>query len=248
MNTNRHTGFTLAEVLITLGIIGVVAALTIPALIQNSQKQEYVTKLKKAYSTINQALVQMANDNGCPGDLKCTGIFSASNDNTAVGAIFTKYFKVAKDCGVQHGAGCFSATTNGNYDGTGGTYYQDDTDHYKFITSDGMSISFDSSLTNCGNSTYSTGATGNLTQECAFAFIDVNGPAGPNRSGRDFFEFWITNGKGPLLYPRCGIDDNNFGTGSCWWNLAGRDWCSSNSTAGPFCPGRVIEKGWIMDY
>ena len=42
----RRAAFTLAEVLITLGIIGVVAALTLPTLIQNHQKQVYVTQLK----------------------------------------------------------------------------------------------------------------------------------------------------------------------------------------------------------
>ena len=44
----KQTAFTLAEVLITLGIIGVVAAMTLPSLIANHQKQVYVTGLKKA--------------------------------------------------------------------------------------------------------------------------------------------------------------------------------------------------------
>ena len=48
--------FTLAEVLITLGVIGVVASLTMPTLIQNHRKQEVVTKLKKIYSMVNQAI------------------------------------------------------------------------------------------------------------------------------------------------------------------------------------------------
>lgn len=56
-------GFTLAEVLITLGIIGVVAALTMPALIANHQKTVVVTKLKKVYSVMNQAVtMSIAND------------------------------------------------------------------------------------------------------------------------------------------------------------------------------------------
>ena len=59
--------FTLAEVLITLGIIGVVAAITIPTLMANYQKAQYVTALKKAYSQINQVLVKIADDRGCPG-------------------------------------------------------------------------------------------------------------------------------------------------------------------------------------
>jgi len=48
-------GFTLAEVLITLVIIGVVVAMTIPNVINNSKKQEYSAKFKKFYSTMKQA-------------------------------------------------------------------------------------------------------------------------------------------------------------------------------------------------
>ncbi|MDD3236469.1 MAG: type II secretion system protein [Candidatus Gastranaerophilales bacterium] len=51
-------GFTLAEVLITLVIIGVIAALTIPALLNNTNNEEYRTAGKKAYATLNQALQQ----------------------------------------------------------------------------------------------------------------------------------------------------------------------------------------------
>ena len=55
-----HTkGFTLAETLITLGIIGVVAALTLPTLIQQHNKKVVETRLMKFYSSINQA-VKMA--------------------------------------------------------------------------------------------------------------------------------------------------------------------------------------------
>lgn len=53
---SKKLGFTLAEVLITLGIIGVVAALTLPTLIQNHRKSAIETSLAKFYSTINQAI------------------------------------------------------------------------------------------------------------------------------------------------------------------------------------------------
>jgi prepilin-type N-terminal cleavage/methylation domain-containing protein len=56
--------FTLAEVLITLGIIGIVATLTIPGLIANYKKKETVTRLKKAYSTMAQAIQLSEVDNG----------------------------------------------------------------------------------------------------------------------------------------------------------------------------------------
>jgi len=54
-------GFTLAEILITLGVIGVVSALTLPTLIKNYQKKETVAKLQKAISVLNQAY-RLSND------------------------------------------------------------------------------------------------------------------------------------------------------------------------------------------
>ena len=60
--TFKKAAFTLAEVLITLGIIGVVAALTLPTLIANHQKQTYVAGLKKAYANIQNAFAKMAYD------------------------------------------------------------------------------------------------------------------------------------------------------------------------------------------
>ena len=58
--------FTLAEILITLGIIGVVAAMTIPSIIIDYQKKHTVEALKKAYSTLDQALVSSIFENGEP--------------------------------------------------------------------------------------------------------------------------------------------------------------------------------------
>lgn len=55
---NRIFGFTLAEVLITLGIIGVVAAMTFPALVNNIQKKVLQTQFKKSYNTIFNAYRQ----------------------------------------------------------------------------------------------------------------------------------------------------------------------------------------------
>ena len=57
-------GFTLAEVLITLGIIGVVAALTIPPLIQSHRKHVVETSLKKFYSEFNQAVLRVNEEYG----------------------------------------------------------------------------------------------------------------------------------------------------------------------------------------
>ena len=60
----RLKAFTLSEVLITLVIIGVIAAITIPSLVANSNKEETLSKLKKSYSTMAQAIMRSQSDNG----------------------------------------------------------------------------------------------------------------------------------------------------------------------------------------
>ena len=60
--------FTLAEVLITLGIIGVVAAMTMPSLMQNYKRQQATARIKKFVSVINQALISAENDLGARED------------------------------------------------------------------------------------------------------------------------------------------------------------------------------------
>ncbi|MDO5437055.1 MAG: type II secretion system protein, partial [bacterium] len=65
----KLSGFTLAEVLITLAIIGVVAAVSIPSVISNSQQQEFKTGLRKAVSVLNSAItMNMAIDGETPYD------------------------------------------------------------------------------------------------------------------------------------------------------------------------------------
>ena len=90
----KRVAFTLAEVLITLGIIGVVAALTLPTLIQNHQKQVYVTQLKKAYSTLGNAFNKMAVDEDVV-DWKQTNCGSSLSTATCMEAL-TKQMNIVK--------------------------------------------------------------------------------------------------------------------------------------------------------
>lgn len=88
-------GFTLAEVLITLGIIGVVAALTLPTLISNYRKQEVVARLKKFYSILSQAIILSENDNGPSKEwtkVYYGGLEDASNKTLALN-YFNNYLK-----------------------------------------------------------------------------------------------------------------------------------------------------------
>ena len=62
--SRKNLAFALAEVLITLGIIGIVAAMTLPTLIQKNQEKETVAKLRKFNTIINQAYMLAINANG----------------------------------------------------------------------------------------------------------------------------------------------------------------------------------------
>lgn len=66
--TKQKTAFTLAEVLITLGIIGVIEAITLPALIQKQNEKVTVTRLKKAYSVLSQAYMMAVSEYGTPDE------------------------------------------------------------------------------------------------------------------------------------------------------------------------------------
>lgn len=86
-------GFTLAEVLITLGIIGVVSAMTIPALINNVRAVKLRSQFNKAYSEVQQAFKLMAdNESVAPSDYYRTASFYKH---------FIKYFKSGFDCGTN---------------------------------------------------------------------------------------------------------------------------------------------------
>ena len=99
----QHNAFTLAEVLITLGIIGIVAVLTMPILTQNYNKKVTETRLKKFYSTMNQTVERLKVDYGDLKDWDYTvanlwqegeekTIDHLTNQSDAIAAKFEEYF------------------------------------------------------------------------------------------------------------------------------------------------------------
>ena len=97
---SRRTAFTLAEVLITLGIIGVVAALTIPSLITKYQKWATVNKLKATYTILCNAFEMAKNDYGLninQWELP-DGVDEKSSSDFFAEKYLIPYLKITKDC------------------------------------------------------------------------------------------------------------------------------------------------------
>ena len=169
LNSQRHFGFTLAEVLVTLGIIGVVSAMTVPSLMQNYQRQSYVTQLHKVYNETNQALVQYINDSNAI-NLSEAGL----NSNAAAETFMKKYFRIVQTCDST--TNCFSD----NYKSLSGADYSGvmDKNVKAFILANGASIRFN--YAKSGDKLYNVA-------------VDINGLKGPNIHGRDLFFMFIYN-------------------------------------------------------
>jgi type II secretory pathway pseudopilin PulG len=237
----KLVAFTLAEVLIVLGIVGIIAQETIPTLVNNVNQQSYVTSLKKSYTTFNEALVLMAIEYNCIGDLQATGVFdstgTATEMNQQFGAALLPHFKSLKTCGSA--IGCFSQNVAGTFNGSGGrnSNLYNNTVYYKFIAADGAYYSLES-YGECHPET----ATGYTKEVCGTVSIDVNGEKGPNNWGRDVFLYYITNGKGALLYAPGSFDDPWSGS----WRDS--DLCDTANFDNWNCASRIIDEGWAMNY
>ena len=116
----RKSAFTLAEVLITIGVIGIVAAMTLPTLIQNYKKHVVETKLAKFYTTINQAVAMSNAHNGDPADwVKDCGLSSAPTCTTdeAIEWFKTyigKYMSVSKIVSAEDDTGFYVYFNDGS--------------------------------------------------------------------------------------------------------------------------------------
>ena len=84
----KRKAFTLAEVLITLVIIGVIAAITIPSLINKTNEQETVVAVKKAYSILSQAYQRIVAENG---EINPSALGSSDEERAKnIGDLFSK--------------------------------------------------------------------------------------------------------------------------------------------------------------
>ena len=175
----RANAFTLAEVLITLGIIGVVAAVTMPTLITKYQKKQTVTQLKKAYAELSQALQIAQKDLGMMEDWDFAN-FPTSADRVQYfyDNVLKPNLKIVKycapssnDCWADVNYKLTGDEARHTFNGLGG--------RNSFITASGYSVYY---------WLHADGTGG-------WFFVDLNGAKRPNILGKDIFVFQIFSTK-----------------------------------------------------
>lgn len=219
MKMRKNIAFTLAETLVVMGIIGVVAALTIPNVNSATNEKENVVRLKKVYSNLNNAIGSAEAEYG-----PVTKWFAKDSNSTAKTKRFAgrvlEYIKTTKDC---------SLTTTGCYAGSD-TIGNNNTS-YKVVMADGSALSF-----SYYDDTDSTGATS------IYVFADIDGPRkGANKLNKDIFRFRI-----PLTDSyQVGMTKGAISYGTDYSYLSS---CyPDNLNYSESCTGWVIEMG-NMDY
>lgn len=186
IGNNSNLAFTLAEVLITLGIIGVVAAMTIPTLITQNEARANRAAWKKYYSEMSQIYNNILSENG----FTAKGLFPGDKLGSALLAQkFNEKMKFSKTCegtailgGTGSGAtaeGCWHSANQWRFlhGGSKPAY-----DFPGAIGIDGKLVCFEITTTDCST----IEGTSSITR-CGAIFIDVNGFKKPNQIGKDIF-------------------------------------------------------------
>ncbi|MDD3593053.1 MAG: type II secretion system protein [Candidatus Gastranaerophilales bacterium] len=212
-NLDKRKGFTLAEVLITLMIIGILAVITIPSLIQTYQERETVTKLKKTYSVLQQAYKLAEIENGTPTSWGLTTLKTIDK--------MKPYLNIIKDCSASSvNSGCMEPVKYMNSDNVHTPSFYEN-----FILADNVSIGLrpPSTYPDCKNVSSNFGSS----EICSQIYVDINGLKGPNKFGTDVFLFALTD-KGII-----------FAGGPATKNF----YCMTTSSQGYDCAGWIILRG-----
>ena len=196
-NNLRKVAFTLAEVLVTLGIIGIVAALTIPSLIQKHQEKVTVTRLKQTYSIFSQAVELAQIDYG---DINFWSDEASQDEQELVDLFYkriTSHIDTVKNCEVSD---VYSFCKDLSV---------------KYETLDGQRTSVTAMTAHSGIlkngvifSIYIRRSGDKWWGSYAMITVDINGEAGPNVISKDVFAFLIADYTSnwdkyekPMVYP-----------------------------------------------
>lgn len=164
--------FTLSEVLITLAIIGVISALTVPTLINGYQKKAEVVQIRKVMTDIGNTIDMYITEEG---KAKFSATPYYKND---LNSLITEKMKSVKTCSSDAG-GCFASE---NYLTIGGG-------DSKAFSCEGNSYLLANSAAICMTK----------DDDIITVNVDINGQQGPNIGGRDMFEFYVTK-DGDIAY------------------------------------------------
>lgn len=177
----RKLAFTLAEVLITLGIIGIVAAITIPQLVNNYKAKRLRTQFLKSYSTIQQAFKEMEADD-------------VSTDPTTYNTLeyyktFMNYLQAPMDCGIGDNKylPCVYMRDSSSKDYKPYKTYDGKTNASMILFDDGQIALQDGTLLLFENY---------APRMRVFVSVDLNGYNNkPNRWGYDLFTFQLVDNR-----------------------------------------------------
>ena len=211
----RFKAFTLAEVLITLSIIGIVAAMTLPTLIQKKQDKELISMTRKVYADINNAFLLSQQDYGVIGDNSF--LFNATDEAFTIAKNLAKYLNGAKVCEKASQKGCSQYYYDIKYatlrvDSNNSGTVQTSNNDPKIIFSNGAVLRITTNKSGCENKEYTSNVVdengkpvknpdgSNKTQTyystiCANLYFDVNGNKQPNQFGRDAYWFLVYRNK-----------------------------------------------------
>ena len=209
-HNTRRVAFTLAEVLITLGIIGIVSAMTIPTLVKNYQQMLLVTRFKKEYSTLSQAYKLALLDFG-PTPPRC-GYYEVNGptsgpmtyaDCAIYGPLVIKRLHVVKKCmGNSLRDGC-----NPGYKGQDDVLREKNPDTPEEEIEQLANTLYTTEKMNDTVSMYmlKDGSTIMYSESSHYGarnfLLDINGLEGPNKWGYDLFRFRVYFKKGDPFNP-----------------------------------------------
>lgn len=266
----KKRGFTLAEVLITLGIIGVVAALTAPSLVMSSRNESNAAKLAVTVSNLENAftnaIVQEDVDNIYKTRMWSSSDLGSYSDDASIAPFIgnlSKYihlngYEITKAKDFYNGTGPYTMTATGGKGDISDTDKKGTTDMDKcFIvyTKNGAALFMKTYATGDSNTTTQDAVAekgGALYSDAMDLFIDVNGKAAPNTYGRDIFHFYV--GSDGILYPYGGLDVSIYEKGdnqSLWNNTKNKSnsaCLDENINGGLGCTARVIAEGYKINY
>ncbi|MBR1753712.1 type II secretion system protein [bacterium] len=235
--TYKKCAFTLAEVLLTIGILGVVSAMTIPTLMQRIDERETISRLQKFYSAMENAGRLAVAEYGTIDKWGLVGDLTSSQKVDIFWDRYSKYLKVQKIYKYDE------RPTNEDITPTflgGGTAWDSLKRHF-IILADGVMIR-SSWASDAMIACYTTNNRP-IESTCGEFSVDVNGDKGPNQVGKDIFIFSITrNGVRPHGSPLVNNSD---------YNRSFAGYCkkddSNLSMNGYGCAAWILYKG-NMDY